>query len=175
MSNAIDLQLIADYGGNHAVAHDCALQYCPGFRGAWNDLAAEKGSRSTGGQYSGIYPATLALREPAIFGELKAGISVCSGTIGSGIAAVVCVATGTTANAIGVGGIPGILSIQPGESRRHPLQSVPVITRSPIHIDRGHGKEAPAGSPCKWDGRTGGNCRGPRHKRSGRCSGFGAA
>ncbi len=33
--------------------------------------------------------------------------------IGSGIAAVVCVATGTTANAIGVGGIPGILSIQP--------------------------------------------------------------
>lgn len=32
--------------------------------------------------------------------------------IGSGIAAVVCVATGTTANAIGVGGIPGILSIQ---------------------------------------------------------------
>ncbi len=33
--------------------------------------------------------------------------------IGSGIAAIVCVATGTTANAIGVGGIPGILSIQP--------------------------------------------------------------
>ena len=33
--------------------------------------------------------------------------------IGSGAAAVVCVTTGTTANAIGVGGIPGILSIQP--------------------------------------------------------------
>ena len=31
----------------------------------------------------------------------------------SAIAAVVCVATSTTANAIGVGGIPGILSIQP--------------------------------------------------------------
>lgn len=29
------------------------------------------------------------------------------------MAAVVCVATGTTANAIGVGGVPGILSIQP--------------------------------------------------------------
>ena len=29
------------------------------------------------------------------------------------IAAIVCVATSTTANAIGVGGIPGILSIQP--------------------------------------------------------------
>ena len=33
--------------------------------------------------------------------------------IGSACAAVVCVATGTTANAIGVGGLPGILSIKP--------------------------------------------------------------
>ena len=33
--------------------------------------------------------------------------------IGSACAAVICVATGTTANAIGVGGLPGILSIQP--------------------------------------------------------------
>ena len=33
--------------------------------------------------------------------------------IGSAISAVVCVATNTTANAVGVGGIPGILSIQP--------------------------------------------------------------
>ena len=33
--------------------------------------------------------------------------------VGAGIAAVVCVAAGTTANAIGVGGVPGILSIQP--------------------------------------------------------------
>ena len=33
--------------------------------------------------------------------------------IGSGIAATISVLTNTTANAIGVGGIPGILSIQP--------------------------------------------------------------
>ena len=33
--------------------------------------------------------------------------------VGSACAAVVCVATGTTANAIGVGGLPGILSIKP--------------------------------------------------------------
>jgi len=32
---------------------------------------------------------------------------------GSALAAIVCVATQTTANSIGVGGIPGILSIQP--------------------------------------------------------------
>ncbi len=33
--------------------------------------------------------------------------------IGSALAAIVCVATSTTASAIGVGGLPGILSIQP--------------------------------------------------------------
>lgn len=33
--------------------------------------------------------------------------------IGSAVSAIVCVATNTTANAVGVGGIPGILSIQP--------------------------------------------------------------
>ena len=32
---------------------------------------------------------------------------------GSACAAIICVSTSTTANAIGVGGIPGILSIQP--------------------------------------------------------------
>lgn len=56
----------------------------------------------------------LGVTEPAIFGvNLKRGFPFICGMIGSGIAAVVCVATGTTANAIGVGGIPGILSIQP--------------------------------------------------------------
>ena len=56
----------------------------------------------------------LGVTEPAIFGvNLKKGFPFVCGMIGSGIAAVVCVAAGITANAIGVGGIPGILSIQP--------------------------------------------------------------
>ena len=33
--------------------------------------------------------------------------------IGSACASIVCVATNSTANAIGVGGLPGILSMQP--------------------------------------------------------------
>ena len=54
------------------------------------------------------------MTEPAIFGvNLKKGFPFVCGMIGSGIAGVICVSTGTTANAIGVGGIPGILSIQP--------------------------------------------------------------
>ena len=56
----------------------------------------------------------LGVTEPAMFGvNLKYHFPFICGMIGSAIAAVVCVATSTTANAIGVGGIPGILSIQP--------------------------------------------------------------
>ena len=58
--------------------------------------------------------ALLGITEPALFGvNLKFHFPFICGMIGSAIAAVVCVATSTTANAIGVGGIPGILSIQP--------------------------------------------------------------
>ena len=56
----------------------------------------------------------LGVTEPAMFGvNLKFHFPFICGMIGSAIAAAVCVATSTTANAIGVGGIPGILSIQP--------------------------------------------------------------
>ena len=58
--------------------------------------------------------ACMGITEPAIFGvNLKYGFPFICGMIGSAISAVVCVMTSTTANAVGVGGIPGILSIQP--------------------------------------------------------------
>lgn len=58
--------------------------------------------------------ADFGVTEPAMFGvNLKHSYPFICGMIGSACAAVVCVATGTTANAIGVGGLPGILSIQP--------------------------------------------------------------
>lgn len=56
----------------------------------------------------------LGVTEPAIFGvNLKHVFPFVCGMIGSACAAITCVALGTTANAIGVGGLPGILSIQP--------------------------------------------------------------
>lgn len=56
----------------------------------------------------------LGVTEPAIFCvNLKYGFPFICGMIGSAVSAVVCVMTSTTANAVGVGGIPGILSIQP--------------------------------------------------------------
>ena len=58
--------------------------------------------------------AYLGVTEPALFGvNLKYGFPFICGMIGSGIAAVISVASGVMANAIGIGGIPGILSIQP--------------------------------------------------------------
>ena len=56
----------------------------------------------------------FGITEPALFGvNLKYGFPFICGMIGSGIAAVISVASGVMANAIGIGGIPGILSIQP--------------------------------------------------------------
>ena len=56
----------------------------------------------------------LGVTEPAMFGvNIKYGFPFLCGMIGSAIAGCICVTTGITANAIGVGGLPGILSIQP--------------------------------------------------------------
>ncbi len=57
--------------------------------------------------------AYLGVTEPALFGvNLKYRAPFVFGMIGSAIAAVVSVEFGVQANSIGVGGIPGILSIK---------------------------------------------------------------
>ena len=62
---------------------------------------------------SGI-SALLGITEPAMFGvNLKYGFPFICGMAGSAVGAVLSVVSGIKANAIGVGGIPGILSIQP--------------------------------------------------------------
>mgnify|MGYP000202332388 CR=1 FL=1 len=56
----------------------------------------------------------LGVTEPAMFGvNLKYGFPFICGMTGSAVGAVLSVVSGIKANAIGVGGIPGILSIQP--------------------------------------------------------------
>lgn len=114
MSNAIDLQLIADYGGTMLwpmIALSNIAQGSAVLGMIWlqrNDQEAQEVN------IPACISCYLGVTEPAIFGvNLKRGFPFVCGMIGSGIAAVACVATGTTANAIGVGGIPGILSIQP--------------------------------------------------------------
>ena len=68
---------------------------------------------------------------------------------GSACAAIICVSTNTTANAIGVGGVPGILSIQPQYMPTFALAMlaaivVPVILTMAVGKKRGVDKEAEA-------------------------------
>jgi len=56
----------------------------------------------------------LGVTEPAIFGvNLKRGYPFLAAMTGSALAATLSVGMNVMANSIGVGGIPGILSIQP--------------------------------------------------------------
>ncbi len=58
--------------------------------------------------------AYLGVTEPAMYGiNLKYKFPMLSAMTGSAIAAAICGSAGVMANGIGVGGLPGILSIQP--------------------------------------------------------------
>ncbi len=113
MSNAIDLQLIADYGGTMLWPMIALSNIAQGSAVLGMVWLQRKDAKAQEVNIPACISCYLGVTEPAIFGvNLKKGFPFICGMIGSGIAAVICVATGTTANAIGVGGIPGILSIQ---------------------------------------------------------------
>lgn len=114
MSNAIDLQLIADYGGTMLWPMIALSNIAQGSAVLGMIWLRRKDREAQEVNIPACISCYLGVTEPAIFGvNLKRGFPFVCGMIGSGIAAVVCVATGTCANAIGVGGIPGILSIRP--------------------------------------------------------------
>lgn len=59
--------------------------------------------------------AFLGVTEPAMYGiNLKYRFPMLCAMVGSGLAGLLCGLYGVMANGIGVGGLPGILSIQPG-------------------------------------------------------------
>ena len=114
MSNAIDLQLIADYNGTMLWPMIALSNIAQGSAVVGMMILQKKNTQAQEVNIPAGISCYLGVTEPAIFGvNLKHGFPFICGMIGSAIAAVVCVATSTTANAIGVGGIPGILSIQP--------------------------------------------------------------
>ena len=114
MSNAIDLQLISDYGGTMLWPMIALSNIAQGSAVLGMIWLQRKNSQAQEVNIPACISCYLGVTEPAIFGvNLKKGFPFVCGMIGSGIAGVICVSTGTTANAIGVGGIPGILSIQP--------------------------------------------------------------
>ncbi len=114
MSNAIDLQLIADYGGTMLWPMIALSNIAQGSAVLGMIMLQRKDAAAQEVNVPAAISCYLGVTEPAIFGvNLKHAFPFVCGMIGSACAAVICVATGTTANAIGVGGLPGILSIQP--------------------------------------------------------------
>lgn len=114
MSNAIDLQLIADYGGTMLWPMIALPNIAQGSAVMGMIILQKKNVAAQEVNVPAGISCYLGVTEPAIFGvNLKYGFPFICGMIGSAISAAVCVMTSTTANAVGVGGIPGILSIQP--------------------------------------------------------------
>lgn len=114
MSNAIDLQLIADYGGTMLWPMIALSNIAQGSAVMGMIILQKKNVAAQEVNVPAGISCYLGVTEPAIFGvNLKYGFPFICGMIGSAISAVVCVMTSTTANAVGVGGIPGFLSIQP--------------------------------------------------------------
>lgn len=114
MTNAIDLQLIADYGGTMLWPMIALSNIAQGSAVLGMMFLQKKDAAAQEVNVPSCISCYLGVTEPAIFGvNLKHVFPFVCGMIGSAAAAVVCVATNSTANAIGVGGLPGILSIQP--------------------------------------------------------------
>lgn len=114
MTNAIDLQLIADYAGTMLWPMIALSNIAQGSAVLGMITLQRKDPQAQEVNVPACISCYLGVTEPAIFGvNLKYLFPFVCGMIGSACAAVICVAWGTTANAIGVGGLPGILSIQP--------------------------------------------------------------
>lgn len=114
MTNAIDLQLMSELGGTNLWPMIALSNIAQGSA----VLAMIFINRKNEEEKQVSIPATiscyLGVTEPAMFGiNLKYGYPFLAAMIGSLVAAVISVGSGVMANSIGVGGLPGILSIQP--------------------------------------------------------------
>lgn len=113
MTNAIDTQLIADAGGTGLWPMIALSNIAQGsavlafyFMNRHDECEAQISLPAAISAYLGV-------TEPALFGvNLKYVYPFVAGMIGSGLAGLFCTSFNITANAIGIGGLPGILSIQ---------------------------------------------------------------
>ena len=114
MSNAIDLQLVADFGGTMLWPMIALSNIAQGSAVLGMIYLQRKNAAAQEVNVPSCISCYLGVTEPAMFGvNLKYNFPFFCGMIGSAVAGIVCTATSTTANSVGVGGLPGILSIQP--------------------------------------------------------------
>lgn len=114
MTNEIDSQLVADAGGTGLwpiIALSNIAQGSAVFAYYWMNRHNEKEAQIA---LPATISAYLGVTEPALFGvNVKYIYPFVAGMMGSSIAGLLSVSFNVKANAIGVGGLPGILSIQP--------------------------------------------------------------
>ena len=114
MSNAIDTQLCADFGGTMLWPMIALSNIAQGSAVLGMIFLQRKNARAQEVNIPSCISCYLGVTEPAMFGvNLKYNFPFICAMIGSGIAGVFSVMTSSTANSIGVGGLPGILSMQP--------------------------------------------------------------
>lgn len=120
MSNAIDLQLIADGQKMNPVQGTmlwpmiALSNIAQGAAVLGMSVLQKKNERAQEVNIPSMISCWLGVTEPAMFGvNLKYKFPFYSAMIGSGIAGVISTTFRVQASAIGVGGLPGILSIMP--------------------------------------------------------------
>ncbi|MEG0277130.1 MAG: PTS system trehalose-specific EIIBC component, partial [Coprobacillus sp.] len=114
MTNAIDTQLVSNFGGTILWPMIALSNIAQGSAVLAMIILQKKNERAQQVSIPACISCYLGVTEPALFGvNLKYMFPFICGMVGSSLAAIYAVATGTMAASIGVGGIPGILSILP--------------------------------------------------------------
>lgn len=114
MTNAIDLQLMSQFNGTILWPMVALSNIAQGSAVLAMIFLQHKNERAKQINVPACISCYLGVTEPALFGvNLKYGFPFICGLVGSCIAAMISVSSGVMASSIGVGGIPGILSIKP--------------------------------------------------------------
>lgn len=112
-TNAVDLQLMQDMGGT-PIWPIIALSNIAQASAVVGIIWVSKKHNEREISVPAAISAFLGVTEPAMYGiNLKYKFPMLCAMIGSAVAAGICGLAGVMANGIGVGGLPGILSIQP--------------------------------------------------------------
>lgn len=114
MTNAIDTQLVTLYNGTILWPMIALSNIAQGSSVLAMSILQRKDEKAQQVNIPACISCYLGVTEPALFGvNLKYGFPLICGMIGSSIAAMISVGSGVKAFSIGVGGLPGIISIQP--------------------------------------------------------------
>ena len=114
MTNAIDSQLVNLYGGTNLWPMIALSNIAQGSAVLAMSVLQKKNERAQQVNIPACISCYLGVTEPALFGvNPKYGFPLVCGMIGSACGAVISIGTGVEAYSIGVGGLPGILSIKP--------------------------------------------------------------